>query len=146
MRIIALCLALAAPLASAHVAIDPPSAPASAHQKLSFRVGHGCAGSATTAITVQLPEGLEGAKPMPKAGWTIATAPREISWTGGPLPDAWYDEFSIHVKLPAATGKLAFKVLQQCEKGKLEWTELGVGGKQPAPTLEVLPATGAHPH
>lgn len=146
MKMIALSLVLAAPFASAHITIDPASAAAGAHQKLTFRVGHGCAGSATSGITVQLPEGLEVAKPMPKAGWTIVASPREISWFGGPLLDAWYDEFNIQVKLPATTGKLAFKVVQQCEKGKIEWTEVGTVGKQPAPMLEVLPATGGHAH
>jgi periplasmic copper chaperone A len=38
-----------------------------------LRVGHGCEGSPTTAIRVQIPEGVIAVKPMPKAGWQVAT-------------------------------------------------------------------------
>ena len=166
----ALC---AAPLAHAHVTIDPPSAPAGAYQRLAFRIGHGCEGSATTGITVQIPDGVIGAKPSPKPGWTlsvtqaalatpvqahgktITTAVHEISWRGGPLPDAWYDEFVMQVKLPASPGRYAFKVRQQCEKGRTDWFEVPAPGAHadadlhaPAPVLEVLaPEAGmAHHH
>jgi uncharacterized protein YcnI len=134
--------------AQAHVSLEPKTAVAGTYQKLSFRVGHGCEGSATTAITVLLPDGLNGAKSMPKGGWTIAPGgnAREISWKGGPLPDAQFDEFNLLVKLPDAPGKQVFKVVQQCEKGRADWGELpGVAGKFPAPVLEIVPAAGASP-
>ena len=160
---------LAAPLAQAHINLEQATAPAGAYQKLTFRVGHGCAGSATNSIAVVLPEGVAGAKPMPKAGWSIATvegklnapilshgatvtsAVREVSWKGGPLPDAQYDEFSLQVKLPDAAGKYYFKVIQLCDKGRAEWSEQpGAAGaklKFPAPMLEVVPAAGhVHQH
>ena len=130
---------LAAPLAHAHITVAPATAAAGAWQTLVFKVGHGCAGSATTGITVQLPEGVT-AKPMPKAGWTIALAPREISWRGGPLPDAYYDEFTLQAKLPDAPGRLVFKVGQQCEKGRMDWADVAPESKTPAPVLEVTPA------
>jgi hypothetical protein len=130
---------LAAPLAHAHITIAPATAPAGAYQTLVFKVGHGCAGSATTGITVQLPEGVT-AKPMPKPGWTIALAPREISWRGGPLPDAYYDEFTLQARLPDAPGRLVFKVGQQCEKGRTDWADITPESKTPAPVLEVTPA------
>jgi uncharacterized protein YcnI len=160
---------LTAPLAHAHINLEQTSAPAGAYQKLTFRVGHGCEGSATNSITVVLPEGVAGAKPMPKAGWAIATvdgklnapvmshgvavtsAVREVSWKGGPLPDAQYDEFSMQVKLPEAVGKYYFKVIQLCDKGRAEWSEqpgaAGTRVKFPAPVLDVVPAAGhAHQH
>ncbi|MFS2016545.1 YcnI family protein [Massilia sp. CT11-108] len=130
---------LAAPLAHAHITVAPATAPAGAHQTLVFKVGHGCAGSATTGITVQLPEGVT-AKPMPKPGWTITLAPREINWRGGPLPDAYYDEFTLQARLPEAPGRLVFKVGQQCEKGRMDWADVAPESKTPAPVLEVLPA------
>jgi uncharacterized protein YcnI len=147
----------AAPLAHAHITIAPASAPAGAYQTLVFKVGHGCDGSATTGITVQLPEGVT-AKPMPKPGWTInlvegklatplqqhgktiASAVREITWRGGPLPDAYYDEFTLQARLPDATGNYVFKVGQQCEKGRVDWADVAPGSKTPAPVLEVTPA------
>jgi len=160
---------LIAPMALAHINVEPASATAGAYQKLTFRVGHGCDGSATNSITVLLPDALAGAKPMPKAGWSIATvdgklaapvmshgvvltsAVREVSWKGGPLPHAHYDEFSMQVKLPDAAGKLYFKVIQGCDKGRTEWSELpnaaGAKVKFPAPALDVVPAADhAHQH
>jgi uncharacterized protein YcnI len=161
-----LAAALAAPLAHGHIKLEQTSVPAGAYQKLTFQVGHGCAGSATNGITVVLPEGVAGAKPMPKAGWNIATvdgklaapivshgatitsAVREVSWKGGALPDSQYDEFSMQVKLPASTGKYTFKVIQLCDKGRAEWSEAaGAGAKFPAPTLDVVaPAGQVHQH
>jgi uncharacterized protein YcnI len=166
MKTILFAALLAAPLAHAHVTIAPASAPAGAYQTLVFKVGHGCDGSATTGITVQLPEGVT-AKPMPKPGWTIslaegrlaaplqqhgktvATAVREITWRGGPLPDAYYDEFTVQAKLPDAPGRYVFKVGQQCEKGRVDWADVapadGPAAKTPAPVLEVTPAGMAMP-
>jgi uncharacterized protein YcnI len=159
-RILILAAFCAAPLAHAHITIDPPRAAAGAYQRLAFRVGHGCEGSATTGITVQIPDGVMGAKPMPKPGWTIATGEArlatpvqshgktlttrvaEIGWRGGPLPDAYYDEFVMQVKLPETPGRYAFKVAQVCEKGRVDWVEqpaAGAHAEAPAPVLEVLP-------
>lgn len=170
MKIIAALLfaaGLVAPLAHAHIKLEQSSAPAGAYQKLTFKVGHGCQGSATNSITVVLPEAITGAKPMPKNGWTISTvdaklaapimshgvaiasAVREVSWKGGSLPDAQYDEFSMQVKLPASVGKQYFKVIQVCDKGRAEWSEspgaAGAAMKFPAPVLDIVaPAGAAH--
>jgi len=158
-----------AQIASAHITLDQPSATAGSYQKLTFKVGHGCDGSATNVIKISIPESVAGAKPMPKAGWllitkveplktpytshgkTITSDVREIIWTGGPLPDAYYDEFSIHVKLPDTPGKLYFNVVQQCEKGNLAWIEIPQEGKDkaslryPAPSMDITPAAD-HDH
>lgn len=155
---ILIAAALLASSAQAHITLEQDTARAGSYQKLTFRVGHGCDGSPTKAVTVTMPESVIGAKPMPKPGWNIrlvegkpASAVREVSWSGGPLPDAYYDEFSMQVKLPAEPGKLYFKIVQQCEKGSVAWDELpgeaGVKVKSPAPVLNVLPAEGAvHQH
>jgi uncharacterized protein YcnI len=164
----AVILGMAAP-AWAHVTLDQSAGQADTYQKLAFRVGHGCDGSPTTAITVMLPESVTGAKPMPKAGWkistvqgklsvpqeshgkTITTAVREVTWSGGPLPDEYFDEFIVQAKLPAEPGKVYFKVVQQCVKGSVAWDEIPGDAKvkilAPAPMLNVLPADGpAHQH
>ncbi|NRR28698.1 YcnI family protein [Oxalobacteraceae bacterium] len=163
----ALAMLALAPAAQAHVTLEQRSAPAGAYQKLTFRVGHGCEGSATRSLSVLLPESVVGAKPMPKNGWkviavdgklsvpveshgkTISSAVREIRWTGGPLPDAHYDEFSMQVKLPEDAGKLYFKVVQQCVKGALAWDEMpgdsAVKLKSPAPVLDVVSEPAAAP-
>jgi periplasmic copper chaperone A len=155
--------------ALAHVVLDPPQATAGSHYKATLRVGHGCAGSATTLVKVFVPLGFQGARPFPKPGWTIEApkAPlaqpyeshgrkitdevREITWRGGPLPDAFADEFSFVGTLPTQAGALAFKVLQECESGRHEWFDVPEPGAtkapaKPAPLLNVLPAAGASHH
>lgn len=156
--------------ADAHVALDQPAALAGSYYKATLRVGHGCDGRATTLVRVFVPEAMRGARPMPKAGWTLQApkAPlaqpydshgkritedvREITWEGGPLPDAWADEFSFVAQLPATAGPLPIKVLQQCgSEAKLEWFDVtppgGKPSRSPAPVLEVLPGNeSAHQH
>jgi uncharacterized protein YcnI len=149
--IAAAAVALLATTAHAHVTLEQRSATAGTYQKLTFKVGHGCAGSATRELSVQLPEGINGAKPMPKPGWQIKLAGNTVSWSGGPLPDEYYDEFSMQVKLPEQSGTRYFKVVQTCVVGSAAWDEVpgGVEGKlkAPAPTLEIIPAAAANqPH
>ena len=162
-------------LAQAHVVLQDPAAAAGAGYRATFTVGHGCEGTATTAIKVRIPDGFQGAKPMPKAGWTlnITTAKlakpydshgktitedvAEVSWTAnGPdsaLPDAWYDEFVLRGTTPHQPGALWFKVLQSCEKGQNDWSQVPAAGtstkglKSPAALLEVIDTgTGGHQH
>ncbi|MYM88947.1 DUF1775 domain-containing protein [Rugamonas sp. FT82W] len=157
LTILACAAALLAPAAQAHVTLEQTTGLAGSFQKLTFRVGHGCDGSATKGLTVSLPEGAASAKPMPKAGWKVDVGTnggvQEISWKGGPLPDAYFDEFVMQVKLPAQPGKLYFRIVQQCDKASVAWDEIPGDGavklKAPAPMLEVLPApagTAQHQH
>lgn len=149
------------PIAQAHVTLEQAKASAGSYHKLVFKVGHGCDGSATQTFKVTLPEQVSNAKPMPKAGWklsidrarlnqaktshgkTITDDVREISWSGGELADAYYDEFTIQVKLGEVVEKLYFKVTQICEKSRLDWIEIPLPEKTskdlkfPAPMLEV---------
>ena len=57
----------------AHAVVKPQDVAADSYQKLTFRITHGCDGSPTMAVIVRVPVSLHGAKPMPKAGWSIAT-------------------------------------------------------------------------
>ncbi len=147
--------------AQAHITLEQPSAEAGSTYKAVFRVGHGCDGSPTRAITVHLPPGVAHAQPMPKPGWTVQTqdatantgATTQVTWQGGPLADAHYDEFVVRVKLPAQPGPLWFRVHQQCERGEGDWAERPATGtdthalKRPAALLDVRPAaTVAHAH
>ncbi len=169
LKILATLVALLGTTAShAHVVLEEPAALAGSSYRASFRVGHGCAGSPTTGIKVYIPAGVRGAKPMPKAGWTLSTRRAalaqpyeshgktvredvvEISWTASSaehaLPDAWYDEFVLRATLPEQSGALWFRVLQNCAGGQLDWADIPVQGrstrgmKTPAALLEVLPS------
>jgi uncharacterized protein YcnI len=155
--------------ASAHVTLERQEAPVGSSYKAVLRVPHGCAGSPTTAVRVRVPAGLIGVKPMPKPGWqlnavtgkypkpyTLRGAPvtegvTGISWSGGKLLDAHYDEFvfvgTIAEEL-GGTPAIYFPVVQECEKGVHRWIEIptgkhsdghGSGGSEPAATLRLLP-------
>lgn len=152
----------------AHVGLETRSAPAGSAYKAVFQVGHGCQGSATTGISVQIPAGFQGARPYPKAGWTLTTQVGKlakpydshgkqvtedvtvVSWTAASkeaaLQDAHFDEFMLRGKLPDNAGPLWFKVLQTCESGKADWSDVPASGasakglKSPAALLEVTAA------
>lgn len=153
--------------AAAHITLETQEAKINNSYKAVLRVPHGCNGSATTSIRVKIPEGVIGVKPMPHPGWTLATTSAkysktyklyhseisegvtEISWSGGKLPDNWYDEFvfSGFLATDLPVGKtLYFPVVQECEKGVHRWIEIPAEGKsrsdypEPAPELKLLPA------
>lgn len=161
--------------AFSHVSLETKSAAAASNYKAVFLVGHGCDGSATTGIFVQIPAGFQGAKPYPKAGWTVSVEIDKlakpynnhgkpvtedvilVSWKAASkeaaLQDAFFDEFVLRGKLPAsAGGPLWFKVLQTCESGRNDWSEVPASGtsttglKAPAVLLEVGPAETVQHH
>jgi uncharacterized protein YcnI len=161
----ALC-ALATP-AGAHAVLETGSAAVGASYKAVMKIGHGCNGSATLKIRIQIPEGYIGVKPMPKPGWTLETVRgpyskeyqsyhqtlkegvKEIVWTGR-LPDEFYDEFAVVGLLSdelQASSTLYFPTVQECEKGTHRWIEIPEPGKtsrdykEPAPGLKLLPAS-----
>jgi uncharacterized protein YcnI len=163
----------AAPTAFAHVGITPRQAAAGGYTKLSFGVPHGCDGSSTTRIAVQIPEGVVSVKPQVAPGWEIATTTGpyaepvelhgdtltegvvEVVWEGGPLSDSHLAEFGMSVRLPDAPGEtIAFPVIQTCVEGETGWIQIAAasdsdeaGGEElehPAPTIELLAASGGH--
>lgn len=153
----------------AHVTLETPSAATGSYYKAVLKVGHGCDGSPTTGIRVDLPEGVQLARPMPKAGWTVTAAKgavtpfdnhgksvsvdtRSISWTGGSLPADFYDEFVFQTRISAKPGPLYFKVKQTCQNGSTDWSAIPAAGQDPhtlptpAAVLEVTPAEQHHHH
>ena len=148
---------LAGTAARAHVTLEQQSADAGSTHKAVFRIGHGCAGAATHTVVVHLPEGLPAARPMPKAGWALERQPadgptRQIAWRGGPLPDGFYDEFVLQLRLPPQPGPLWFRVEQHCEGGAVDWAEVPASGtdtrglKHPAALLNARPPASAAAH
>jgi uncharacterized protein YcnI len=162
-----LMAALAASPAAAHITLETKQATVGASYKAVFAVPHGCAGSPTVKVHVQVPEGVIAVKPMPKAGWNIdvvegkyaseydyhgnkvSSGVKEVMWSGGKLLDKNYDEFIMHTVVtdslkPNTT--LYFPVVQECETGVSRWIEIpaeGAGpsheGKSPAPGVTLLP-------
>lgn len=164
----ALAASTLAVTAQAHVTLETPQAAAGAYYKAVLRVTHGCEGSPVTQVIVDIPAGVQGAKPMAKPGWrieidraplaqpytshgrTVTEDVAQVRFTGGPLPDNQFDEFALSVKLPDQAGPLYWNVTQVCEKGRIDWAERPAAGqslhdlKAPAALLEVQPAEHAH--
>jgi uncharacterized protein YcnI len=155
--------------AFAHVELANDKAPAGSAYKAVLMVPHGCAGSATIDLRVQIPDGVIAVKPMPKPGWRITTVVtklsqpievegdkitegvREIEWSGGSLPDNFYDEFVFVAQLPNRPGAmLYFPTVQRCAKGVNRWIDIPAGGqnaedlKGPAPSLTLGPKTAGN--
>jgi periplasmic copper chaperone A len=160
-------LALTTPVA-AHATLERTEAPADSYYIAVIRVPHGCVGSPTLKLRVQIPDGVTAVKPQPKPGWqlaivkarldpaltdghgnTITEAVREVAWTGR-LPDEYFDQFAMSVKLPAQPGVLYWKIVQECETGVHRWIEVPEAGKtardykEPAPALTLTPKAPAH--
>jgi periplasmic copper chaperone A len=145
--------------ATAHVVLESKQAPAASTYKAVLQVGHGCEGSPTTSIRVQIPEGVIAVKPMPKPGWKLTTkrgeyaqaydyfgeqlteGVKEVAWTGGSLPDEWYDEFVLRVRLPdGAPGTVVrFPIVQECLEGVHRWIEVPAEGQDPDSVEEPAP-------
>jgi uncharacterized protein YcnI len=129
----ALLLLIAGP-AWAHVTVSPEEAAPDSFATLNFQVPHGCDGSATVSLSVQIPAGVVSVKPQVKPGWEITieegTLPEpvdyfgetltegvlSVTWTGGPLEDQYMDMFGMSVKLPNTEGPIFFPAIQTCEQ------------------------------
>lgn len=171
----AMALAMAMPVAaSAHVSLEKKEAAVGASYKAVFKVPHGCNGSPTNKVSIEIPEGVIGVKPMPKPGWTIAIergaykqayayyhgsklseGVRKVTWSGGLLLDEHYDEFVLSgfiAKELSPGSSISFPVTQHCEQGELNWVEVPGPGqdshdlKAPAPLLKLVAADGHHSH
>jgi uncharacterized protein YcnI len=171
MLAIGLVLGLPATPVAAHIVFEQPSAVAGSYYKAVFRITHACGNSPIREIVVDIPDGVQGAKPMVKPGWTIGITRarldkpytalhgrvvteevRQVRWSGGSLPNEHYDEFALVGRLPDRPGPLPWKVSQICETGRIDWHQVPAPGqkasdlKEPAPVLEVLPAGGHAGH
>lgn len=161
----AILFAFVASPALAHATLEVREAKVGSSYKAVVKVPHGCDGSATKTVRIQIPEGYFNVKPMPHAGWKleivkgkyaqtyknhgtdISEGAKEVIWSGGNLPDDNYDEFvltgTLAESLPAGE-MFYFPVVQECEKGAARWIEIPAAGKKaddyqhPAPGLKLL--------
>lgn len=174
-RTLALACALAlslVPLASAHVVFAEPQAAANSYYAGFLRVSHGCNGSPTRSVRVEIPDTIMIARPQPKPGWRLrierAPLATPIQSEGGPitervtaitwqgeLPADEFDQFGIMMRLPDTTGPLYFRVTQTCASGTQRWDQIPAEGAawtsvpHPAPVLNLsAPQTpeGDHDH
>lgn len=163
--------AAAAGSAEAHATFIESTVKAESYVVMSLQVPHGCDGEATNEVRMELPEGFVFAKPQPKPGWTleitegdyahsydnhgtpVTSGPVEIRWTGGDLPDAYYDTFVVRGKISGIEGGtvLAFPATQLCGgDASVAWTEVAAPGtdphslESPAPTVTVVAQETSH--
>jgi uncharacterized protein YcnI len=154
-------LLFAAAPAQAHVELEGEAAQANAPFVAAFHVGHGCSGSPTVRLRIEIPPGVAEVEPQPKAGWSIVTESgpyespvtsggrtfqegvKQVIWSGL-LPAHKTATFPMKAKLAADAQpgqKLVFPVLQECEKGLERWIDLDDQSDHPAPYLTIEPKT-----
>ncbi len=162
----ALSLAAFATPAFAHSTLEVKEAKVGASYKAVLKVPHGCGALATHTVRVQVPEGFFAVKPMPKAGWTlevktgtyaksymnhgnaVTEGVKEIVWSGGNLPNEFYDEFvftgTFAPDLPTDQ-KFYFPAIQECDGGEEAWIDVSGSpdAAKPAPSLTLKPADAA---
>jgi uncharacterized protein YcnI len=157
--------------ASAHVSIAEGEVEAGTSAVLTFAFSHGCEGSPTTAIRIQMPESIPTVAPTMKAEWDvekvtetldtpitgafgeeIAERVTEVVYTADePVPDGFRDAFELSLRIPddAAGETIYFPTIQTCETGETAWIETPAEGQDeeelesPAPAVEVVAAAPA---
>lgn len=150
----------------AHTTLEVRQATIGSSYKAVLRPGHGCQGEPTIVLRVQIPEGFFNVKPMPKAGWqletvigpyentyenhgaTLTEGVKEIIWSGGELPDDWYDEFIFRGTFADSLqpGSFYFPTVQECPNGEDAWidTSGAEDAEKPAPRLELVSGEDGH--
>jgi uncharacterized protein YcnI len=170
--VLAAASALALPAAaSAHVTLQPSTAPAGGFARVDVRVPNERDDSATTKVDVQLPPGFAFVSFEPRPGWKV-TLEREkldqpiktdegleidegvsrITWTGdgkdGKIGPGEFVDFGLSLKMPDAKpgDRLTFKALQTYDDGQVVRWIGPEDADEPAPvvTLTAAGACGGH--
>jgi uncharacterized protein YcnI len=158
--------------ASAHVTATPSTAAAGAFTVVTFSVGHGCEGSPTTKLEIQVPESVLSVTPTRNPYYEVEATRQQLDepvtdshgnevtdrvasivYTARtPLPDGQRDAFELTFQVPDAEGEvLSFPTIQTCRQGETGWTQVPADGQDaeeletPAPSFQILPADdGGH--
>ncbi|KAF1807404.1 hypothetical protein V8B55DRAFT_1465376 [Mucor lusitanicus] len=139
--------------AQAHVALNPKFAEPGQNLTTAFHVPHGCNGSATTGITVTVPDAITVLTPQQVNNWTLTTTYRDesnttvstITWNNGYLDPKGAADFPMTLSLPNSdlssqpNVTLYFPVVQTCQVGTANWTAFGNDHEgEPAPTIVIV--------
>jgi hypothetical protein len=165
----ALLVTLSTTAALSHATLERKEASPNARYRGVVQIHHGCKGQPTTRVSVAIPEGVIGAKPMPKPGWQVATETgayaraypdfhgdvregvKRITWSGGSLADDQVDEFTFLARVTdafAPGSTVYFPVEQDCASGNHRWVEIPNAGaaagslKAPAPGVTIVAGAG----
>ncbi|MGZ0711255.1 DUF1775 domain-containing protein (plasmid) [Coraliomargarita sp. W4R53] len=148
-----LALVVATPLmASAHVHVDPGEVTAGSSQTLTFSFSHGCEGSPTTALVLDMPDEVTTVTPVLDGAWSISRElgsdgiPTQVTYTAlHAVEDGLKANVSMAVTFEeaAANTAVAFPITQACETGENAWVEVAEEGEDadslesPAPVVSV---------
>ncbi|GGH46719.1 YcnI family protein [Microbacterium album] len=126
--------------ATAHVTVTPDSPTAGGYDVLTFAFSHGCSGSPTTALHIDIPDGLDSVSPTVQPGWEIEVerdpgnglVTSVVYTTDDPVPDHLRATVTLGVKYAAdAPTVLAFPVEQVCAEGATSWSQIADEGQDP---------------
>ena len=148
-------LASVSSLTLAHVTLADKEAENGSYHRFTLNVPHGCKGAPTTAITVHIPEGIQGAKPLNVQDWDISTEKSKlkhpytahgkehtedvsaITWANGDLPNDFYGEFVFRAKVSTDADTLLLKIDQQCGDQTVSWSAESHDEPHPAAVLTI---------
>jgi uncharacterized protein YcnI len=161
----AVALLVAAPMAAAHVTVNPREAPKGGYAALSFRVPTERDDASTTRLEVNFPldTPIASVRVQPHPGWEyrierteldepvdlhgeeITEVVSKITWTGGEIGPTEFDEFGVSVgPLPSDVDQILFPAIQTYDSGEVvRWIdEPAADGEEepenPAPALTLV--------
>ena len=155
----ALALTVAGP-ASAHVTVQPATAPAKGFVVEDVRVPNEEQSANTTKVSVQFPPGFAEVSYQAVPGWkttvkktklatpiktdegdTLTEQVSEMTWSGGKLPPGQFIDFPVSVAMPDKAGStLTFKAIQTYDNGKVVRWIGPPGSDSPAPQVKLTAA------
>ena len=166
----AVTLVALAPMAAAHVTVNPGEASKGGYAALAFRVPNERPDSGTTSLEVNIPEDtpIASISVKPTPGWTYTVERRElpepldlhgrevtevvskITWTGGTINPGEFQEFEISAgPLPEDVDQILFPTIQTYASGEVvRWIDEPVEGgeepERPAPLLTLVDGEDEH--
>jgi uncharacterized protein YcnI len=153
--------------ASAHVTLQPNTAPADGFTRLDVRVPNERDDAATVKVDVQLPPGFAFVSYEPRPGWKVAVERakaeqpfeveggfevdeevRQITWSGGRIGPGEFVDFGLSLRMPKgeAGDKLTFKALQTYDDDDVVRWIGPEDGDEPAPTVTLTGASSGGGH
>jgi uncharacterized protein YcnI len=160
LSLFALVVSLAlAPVAGAHVTLNPNTVPADSFSRFAVRVPNERPGADTTKIVLKIPDGLSFVSLQPKPGWThtvtmvklakpitnddgetVTERIGSVTWQGGKIAPGEFDEFGLSAKVPGEQGTLVFPATQTYSNGEVVHWVGAADADTPAPRVTLTAA------
>lgn len=156
-------IALSTSPAAAHVGLDPSATGSGERAVLAFSFGHGCDGSPTESLEIQLPEEILTASPIIQGGWSIDVNTSELDepveqghseltervdsvvfTADDPVVDELRGVVEMQVTLPEVEPGtvLEFPTIQSCTEGETGWVQSTTDGSEPDSPAPAFTVTG----